>query len=75
MTDQTAARPARTGTSFATGDRRATKRGDRRTHARLRELCDEVIASHRVASGREPISDADRAEANAVLGSVAPIGR
>lgn len=63
---------ARTGTSFATGDRRSTRRGDRRTHQRLRELCDEVIASHRVAAGREPISDTDRAAANAVLGSLLP---
>lgn len=62
----------RTGTSFATGDRRSAKRGDRRTHQRLRELCDEVIASQRVARGRDPITDADRAAANTLLRSLLP---
>lgn len=76
MADPTPSSPSsRSGTSFATGDRRSTKRGDRRTHQRLRELCDEVIASHRIASGREPISDADRAAANAVLDAMMPGGR
>ncbi len=40
---------------------------DRRTRLRLRELCDEVLASHRVATGNEPWSERDRAEGHALL--------
>jgi hypothetical protein len=35
-------------------------RSERRRRARLRELCDEVLASFRLASGRDPISEQDR---------------
>ena len=45
---------------------------DRRTRLRLRDLCDEVIASFRLASGRELLSDAERAEARATLANVTP---
>ena len=56
-------------------DRRAADRTEtstRRTRLRLRELCDEVLASHRIATGRAPITDDDRAEASAVLTAVVP---
>jgi hypothetical protein len=33
---------------------------DRRQRTRLRDLCDEVLASFRLASGRDPISEQDR---------------
>ncbi len=45
---------------------------DRRTRLRLRELCDEVIASHRAATGRDPIDAGDRVEAERLLAGVAP---
>ena len=59
-----------------TPDRRATARpaADRRARQNLRELCDEVIASHRVATSRDVITPADRTEAARVLASVAPLG-
>ena len=54
---------------------RATTNAERRTRARLRELCDEVLASYRVARGHDVISDEDRREARNVLARVAPLGR
>jgi hypothetical protein len=45
---------------------------DRRTRLRLRELCDEVIASYRVATDRDVLTENDRAAARALLQSVAP---
>jgi hypothetical protein len=48
---------------------------DRRTRQRLRGLCDEVLASYRVAAGREPLTDDDRREAQALLAGVAPVPR
>jgi hypothetical protein len=47
-------------------------RSDRRRRTRLRELCDEVLASFRLASDRDPISAQDRAEAMSLLPLVAP---
>ena len=47
-------------------------RSDRRRRTRLRELCDEVLASFRLASDRDPISEEDRAEAMTLLARVAP---
>ena len=47
-------------------------RSDRRRRTRLRELCDEVLASFRLASERDPISAEDRAEALTLLARVAP---
>lgn len=43
------------------GPRHVTR--DRRTHQRLRDLCDEVLASYRVAADKDLFSDADRLEA------------
>jgi len=47
---------------------------DRRNRRRLRELCDEVLASYRLASDRDVISESDRADARAMLASIAPLG-
>ena len=47
---------------------------DRRNRRRLRELCDEVLASYRIASERDVISDSDRAAARAVLAQIVPLG-
>ena len=47
-------------------------RSDRRRRTRLRDLCDEVLASFRLASDRDPISAQDRAEAMTLLSRVAP---
>lgn len=47
---------------------------DRRSRRRLRELCDEVLASYRVASDRDVITDSDRAEAKSMLARLAPLG-
>jgi len=47
-------------------------RSDRRRRTRLRELCDEVLASFRLASDRDPISEQDREAAMALLPRVAP---
>jgi hypothetical protein len=46
---------------------------DRRSRARLRDLCDEVLASYRVASDRDVITDADRADARAMMARIAPL--
>jgi hypothetical protein len=43
---------------------------DRRSRARLRDLCDEVLASFRVASDRDLFTEHDRAEGKALLASV-----
>ena len=48
---------------------------DRRTRRRLRGLCDEVLASYRVAAGRDPLSDADRRAARELLAGLAPVPR
>ena len=45
----------------------ATVNGDRRTLLRLRDLCDEVLASHRVASDRDLFSDDDRMAARTLI--------
>ena len=46
---------------------------DRRNRSRLRELCDEVLASYRVASDRDVISESDRTAARIVLAQIAPL--
>ena len=46
---------------------------ERRTLHRLRELCDEVIASYRAAKGCQLFSDRDRADADALIGQLAPV--
>lgn len=46
---------------------------ERRTRHRLRDLCDEVIASYRAAKGHQLFSDRDRAEGYALLAQLAPV--
>ena len=53
--------------------RRATS--DRRQRARLRDLCDEVLASFRLANGHEPISEQDRRAARELMRGLAPMGK
>jgi hypothetical protein len=48
---------------------------NRRSRVRLRELCDEVLASFRLARGNDLISDGDRRDARAMLPQVAPAPR
>jgi hypothetical protein len=55
------------------GRRRATS--DRRQRARLRDLCDEVLASFRLATGHDPISEQDRKAATELMGQVVPMGK
>lgn len=47
---------------------RAERRtGERRTRGRLRELCDEVLASYRMAQGEDLVTAEDRRIADQVL--------
>jgi hypothetical protein len=46
---------------------------NRRTRTRLRELCDEVLASYRVAKARELFAEDERNEARAVLARIVPL--
>lgn len=49
---------------------------NRRRRPHLRELCDEVLASFRLAREREVLSDGDRQAARAVLAQLTPsLGR
>ena len=48
---------------------------DRRHLARLRDLCDEVLASFRLASDRDPISEQDRAAAMKFLPRLTSLAR
>jgi hypothetical protein len=50
----------------------STLGSERRSLHRLRDLCDEVIASFRVAQGAELLSDAERSEASAFLAQLTP---
>jgi len=52
------------------GPRRVASDRRRRTH--LRDLCDEVLASFRLASDRDPISEQDRQAALELLPRLAP---
>lgn len=52
------------------GSRR--QRQDRRTRGRLRELCDEVLASYRLAQGQDLLSAEDRESAEQVLRTLTP---
>jgi hypothetical protein len=52
------------------GPRRVASDRRRRTH--LRDLCDEVLASFRLASDRDPISEQDRQAAMELLPRFAP---
>ena len=50
-------------------------KSERRTKLRLRELCDEVLASWRVAAGGDVLSDSERREATRMLSQIAPLKR
>ena len=65
--------PQQPSSSRAAGPRNVN--ADRRTRLRLRELCDEVSASWRAAAGHELFTDADRSEARALIGRLAPLPR
>jgi hypothetical protein len=54
----------------SSGPRRNTS--DRRTRGRLRELCDEVLASYRLAQGEDLVTQEDRDAAEQVLRSLTP---
>lgn len=45
---------------------------ERRQRSRLRDLCDEVLASFRVAQSRELISEGELAESRALLATMTP---
>lgn len=45
---------------------------DRRNRHHLRELCDEVLASFRVARDRDLFDDRQRSEAKAMLARIIP---
>ena len=45
---------------------------NRRQRLRLRDLCDEVLASYRVARERDLISEDERSAAQALLASLGP---
>jgi hypothetical protein len=46
---------------------------ERRTKKNLRDLCDEVLWSFRVASGHEFISEQERNEARSFLSNMTPV--
>jgi hypothetical protein len=47
---------------------------DRRRLSRLRDLCDEVLASFRAASDRDLIPEQDRIDAKAILSGLGTSG-
>ena len=51
------------------------QRGERRTRGRLCELCDEVLASYRIAQGQDLVTIEDRQAAEQVLRTLAPAVR
>jgi hypothetical protein len=65
-------RPTNSNRSRTSGP--GTASSERRSRRRLRELCDEVLASYRIASDRDMITDADRADARMILARIAPLG-
>jgi hypothetical protein len=59
----------------AAGPRRLSRNrrnGERRTRSRLRDLCDEVLASYRLAQGEDLVSSEDREAAHQVLRRLTP---
>jgi hypothetical protein len=48
------------------------QRQDRRTRGRLRDLCDEVLASYRLAQGQDLLSPEERESAQQVLRQLTP---
>jgi hypothetical protein len=63
-------KPNSKGRTTVTGPTRVPQ--DRRQRGRLRELCDEVLASFRVARSRELISEREKAESREMLASLTP---
>ncbi len=63
--------PAPVPTSTAPSGPRAVP-ANRRQRLRLRDLCDEVIASHRAARGADVISEPERQDARTLLAGLAP---
>jgi hypothetical protein len=57
-------------TPNSTGPVRVSR--ERRQRGRLRDLCDEVLASFRVAQERELISQRELAESRAMLAAMTP---
>jgi hypothetical protein len=54
----------------ARGPRRS--QDDRRVRGRLRELCEEVLASYRVAQGQDLVTPEERDQAKQMLRSLTP---
>ena len=52
---------------------KSTAPEDRRTRHRLRELCDEVLASYRAAKGLQIFSDRDREDAYSMMHRLVPV--
>jgi hypothetical protein len=48
---------------------------DRRRRTRLRDLCDEVLASYRLAAERELFTEQDRSEGRALMSLFTPTRR
>jgi hypothetical protein len=48
------------------------RNADRRTRGRLRELCDEVLASYRLAQGDQLLTTEERDSARHILRRVTP---
>lgn len=53
------------------GSRRRSQR-DRRIRGRLRELCEEVLASYRMAQGQDLVTPDEREQAEQMLRSMTP---
>ena len=60
---------------FASVPQSTGRPDDRRTRERLRELCDEVLWSHRIATNTDLISEQERKEARALLSRFVPGAR
>ena len=56
--------------SSSSSTRATTSPADRRRRTRLRDLCDEVLASYRLARQADPFTDQDRAQGRAIFSSV-----
>ena len=56
--------------SISRSTRGTTMPADRRRRTRLRELCDEVLASYRMARQADPFTDQDRAQGRAIFSSI-----
>ena len=63
-------RPTNSNRSRALGPRSVPS--DRRSRTRLRDLCDEVLASYRLAQGQDIVTDEDRELASQLLRGISP---